>query len=404
MVAIDPDGNSHTVEVVDGISKRARFWAADVPAFGYRVFHITNGIPPKMQAPPINGDPNYTLENDNLLVSFDTNAGCISQILDKRTGKTITGSGLGRLEEDLEEPHDMSAWDIGRISKALPLQRLDYSTRYTGNFKEVTFNYKLADLGGHHPVSTVHQTFRLEKDADMVTCKIECEWNEIGGPKVQSPNMRLCFDSGLPSPTATYDVPFGALSRPIDGHEYPGQKWADIGNADYGVSVLNDSIYGMSATGSSLRLTLIRSSYDPDPDPNPGHHEWNYAIYPHAGTWRQAGTVRRSIEFNQPLVSATVPFDASGKNPLEWGLADFSDPNVVATALKGAEDGDGFVMRCYQSTGAPSTGSVQLGAAFDSARWVNLIEDPLGAAPLSGTKLSLTMKPFEIKTVRLDKR
>jgi alpha-mannosidase len=399
---MDPDGGSHPVEVLDGISKKARFWAADVPAFGYRVFHIVNGPPRVMLSPKI--APDFTLENDNLLVKFDHDFGNISEIVDKRTGRTISSSGLGRIEEQLEADHDMSSWDIGKITKITPLPRGEVSERWTSTYKEITFNYKMEALDASHPASTVRQTFRLEKGADMVTSRVECDWNEVGDGKGGGPNLRLAFDTGLASPKATYDVPFGALSRPMDNREYPGQKWADVGNGDYGVSVLNDSVYGMSATDSTLRLTLIRSSDNPDPEPNPGHHEWNYSIYPHAGTWQQAGTVRRSDEFNQPLVCATVPIDASGSNPLEWGLVDFSDPNVVATSLKGSEDGNGFVVRCYESAGSASSGSVRLGTAFDSANWVDLIEDPIGVAALNGQQLPLSLRPFEIRTVRLDRR
>jgi alpha-mannosidase len=397
-VAVAPDGKSYPVDVLDKVSSRARFWAADVPGYGYRVFHLVNGESSKASVSVRDGG--MTLENANLLVKFDKESGCVSSITDKRSNKTIAASGLGRIEEQFELPNDMSAWDIGKIAKVSQLKPVSFHLNSSDDCAEVVFEYRTDTTDGHS--SPIKQTFRLDGDSDQVTSKVETDWQEIGNPKGFSPMLRVAFDSGLTKPIATYDVPFGALARPVDGREYPGQKWADLTAGDSGLSVLNDAMYGMSATGSTLRLTLIRSSYSPDPQPNPGPHVWNYAIYPHAGSWQQGGTVRRSDEFNQPMVDATVPYDARGSNPLEWGLLDLSDNALVPTALKGSEDGNGIILRMYDSGGIGSEGQATLGRLFRSARTVNLIEDPIGTESLSGNRLTLKLHPFEIRTIRLD--
>ena len=53
-----------------------------------------------------------------------------------------------------------------------------------------------------------------------------------------------------------------------------------------------------------LRLTLLRSPKWPDPDADMGHQHFHYALYPHAGTWKDAMTVRQGWEYNYPLQAA----------------------------------------------------------------------------------------------------
>src|SRR5207248_63425 len=146
-------------------------------------------------------------------------------------------------------------------------------------------------------------------------------------------------------------------TRPTDNTESAALNWGDLGDGKYGVSILNDSKHGYSADGGTMRLSLIRSSYSPDPNPNPGLHHWRYAIVPHSGDWKSAGTVQRAMEFNEPLMSATVPFDAKGSSPLEWSLGSITDPTVVTTGLKLAEKGNDLVLRMYQTTGIPASGA-----------------------------------------------
>lgn len=399
-VAIAPDGKSYSVRVIDDHSSLARFWAADVPAFGYRVFNIANGQP---KAAPVQvRDAGYTLENENLIAEFDKDKGVIRRLVDKKSGHEFAAGGLGRLEADYELPGEMSAWTIGKIARVDQVKPLVSDTKVGPDYADVIFYYEIASTNNPGKETIVKQDFRLESGADKLTCDIDCDWNVIGSPKTPNPMLRVAFDSGLAKPTATYQVAYGALSRPMDGSECAGQEWTELDGDKEGLAIFNDCKYGFSASGSTMWMSLIRSSYEPDPDPNPGHFHWRYAVYPHAGDWREPSVVRGAAEFNTPLLDATVPFDSSGKDPLEWGLLSALDPHVVPTALKGAEDGDGLVLRAYESTGAASSGSVIVNAPFAESETVNFLEDPQDKpARIVGGKVPFALHGFQIKSVEL---
>ena len=58
--------------------------------------------------------------------------------------------------------------------------------------------------------------------------------------------------------------------------------------------------------GNTLRLTLLRSPKWPDAEADMGHHHFHYALYPHAGTWKEALTVRHGYEYNYPLTAVVT--------------------------------------------------------------------------------------------------
>jgi alpha-mannosidase len=310
--------------------------------------------------------------------------------------------GFGRLEAHYEKPQGMSAWVLGQIDRVDSLGFVGTDIRRGHGWAEVEFSYRLArENANRMPDSYLKQTFHFENGSDEIRVKVECDWNHRGSGQQPNPMIRVAFDANFENPVATYHVPFGALSRPADGVEYPALQWGSLSDGKTGISFLNDSKHGYSATGSTMRMSLIRSSFDPDPVPNPGHHVWNYSIYPHEGDWQAGRVTQKAAEFNQPLLQATVPFEARGAAPLEWSPLSVTDPSVVATGLKVAEDDKDLVLRVYQNSKSPSAGSVSFGVPVISALWVNFLEDGLGVAPMKETRLPLSLRGFEIRSVKL---
>ncbi len=75
--------------------------------------------------------------------------------------------------------------------------------------------------------------------------------------------------------------------------------------------------------------------------PTMGHHHFHYALYPHAGTWKDALTVRHGWEYDYPL-QAVVTTAHPGSLPAEHSFASVAPDNVVLTAVKKAEDANGL--------------------------------------------------------------
>ena len=220
--------------------------------------------------------------------------------------------------------------------------------------------------------------------------------------------LKASFPLEVHSMRATFEVQFGAVERPThrntswdeEKFEVCGHRWADLSEAGYGVSLLNDCKYGHDVRGNVLRPTLLRGTESPDPDADRGHHQFTYSLYPHGGDWRQAEIHLEGLQFNHPLIVRRAKPHA-GTLARQWGLLEVSHSNCVVSALKPGKDGS-TVLRVYEATGKPSQGvKIKFLADVVSAHEANLMEDPGGKLETPDDVLSFDMNPFEIKTFLL---
>lgn len=144
----------------------------------------------------------------------------------------------------------------------------------------------------------------------------------------------------------------------------------------YGLSVLNDCKYGFDAQSNIFRLTALRSSARPDPHPDDGVQRFTYSLYPHAGDWQSAHTDEQALALNVPLLA-----ELASPHPAQ-PLPRISVENIgakgdlIVSALKAAEDGDGYILRFYEAQGEETRARIR----FDKpmrAEEVDLLERSL---------------------------
>ena len=176
-----------------------------------------------------------------------------------------------------------------------------------------------------------------------------------------------------------------------------GQKWMDLSEGHYGVSMLNDCKYGHSVRDSVIGLTLIKSGIEPNPTTDQEVHHFTYAIYPHAEKWQAAGTVPQAFFLNQPALAVQ-----GGKPGESFSLAGLDAPNVVLETIKRAEDGDGAIVRMYECENSLTNVTLDWNLPFHAAESCNCLEQPDGEpVEVKDGKITFTVKPYEIKTIRI---
>jgi alpha-mannosidase len=189
-------------------------------------------------------------------------------------------------------------------------------------------------------------------------------------------------------------------------------KFADLSENDYGVSILNDSKYGFATCGNLMRLSLIRAPKAPDAHADMGRHHIRWAILPHQGSLGST-TVRTAFNFNNPLkpVRATKALKASAfSNPIKLT----GNPSLILDTVKRGEDdedvsrgelatrkGKSVVLRIYDSLGGTSKGTIETTLDVKKAWKTNILEDDGEEVKVEQGKISITLKPFEVATFRL---
>jgi alpha-mannosidase len=196
--------------------------------------------------------------------------------------------------------------------------------------------------------------------------------------------------------------------------EVCAQRWVDLSEHGFGVSLLNDCKHGHSVTGSELSLSLLRAPKTPDPTADMGRHVFTYALRPHSGSALDAETTKAAAEYNTPLLTAAsgrVGGSSAGGVPAIFTADETA--GVILDTIKLAEDGAGVVLRLFEAHGGRATGVVRTAALFGSAHRCDILEQPLltpGAAESlvaeadhsgGGITLWVTLRPFEVCTILL---
>ena len=176
----------------------------------------------------------------------------------------------------------------------------------------------------------------------------------------EEPFLKAAFDVAAKDPTATYQTPFATIEKPTDGAEHPALKFADLSDSSGGGAILNDCKYGYSADGNTLRLSLIRTTFNPDPRPNecPQHASWFFL--PHSGPGLSPAIAQAAESFNHPLLATEFHPLISASLPMEKTFLSMSAPNVLITGVKRAEDDSDLIVRFYELTGQPTQTAITM--------------------------------------------
>ena len=252
-----------------------------------------------------------------------------------------------------------------------------------------------------HRHSTFEQDIVIYGGFNRIDFVTRVDWQE------RHTMLKVAFPLDIRATRATYEVQFGAYERPTHRNtswdqqkfEVPGQRWADLSEAGYGVSLLNDSRYGYDAKDNVLRLTLLRGTIWPDPQADRGRHEFTYALLPHAGSWVEGETVRRAWELNVP--ARTCPVRLAWGADVARSFVVLEGAAVVLQTLKPAEDGRGLIMRIYEPNGGRGEAAVKLNIPVREVLECNLVEEDAGPVTLRKGTFRFAIRPFQIRTFRL---
>jgi alpha-mannosidase len=412
------DAAGHPVEsqmlTMDSATNRARLLIlASTPGLGYKTYFVRskNEASSNVKNGQVVQASGMTLKNDYVQMKVDPQTGCITSHLDLRTqtealapSETDTGgpktSVCGNLLQAFyDKPQKWDAWNIDAdFEKQLwDLDKADEVKLVEGGPLRAVIRVKK-----HFQNSTFVQDITMYAGVPRVDVKMQVEWHE------KHILLKVAFPLSARNDKATFEIPYGSIERPTTRNtpaeqakfEVPAQRWADLSDSKHGFSLLNDSKYGYDVKGNVLRLSLLRSPEWPDPHADEGHHEFTYSLYPHAGNWRDAQTVRRGYELNYKLTSVQ-PHKHEGALPAEHSFVGVEGDNVVLTAIKKSEDNQSLILRFYEWEGKEANVKIQLPRGALSASETDLMERATAPLAVRNATVTVHTKPYEIKTVEV---
>jgi len=362
-------------------------FVADLPPLGYATYTLRPR--PAGQAAPLVAAPVATggdtvLENEHLRVEFDPATGYILSLRDKRVEREVF-SGPAARAAVLADPSNTWSHGVYRFDQEVGAFKAT-RTRLIEN-GPVRATLRVESAYGN---SRLVQDFTLYRELDRLDVAVSVDWHE------RYQVLKLNFPANLDAPVATYEIPYGTITRPGTGQEEVGQTWVDLtsgaGEAAYGLSLLNDAKYSFAVSGSDLSLTVLRSpiyaallsvpagTEDDYRFMDQGLQAFHYSLWPHAGPWESGGTVMAAAELNAPALAAPATFHA-GTLPRRAAFIEVESPDVTLTVVKQAEAGDDLILRAVNTSQRASYATIHLNA------WRRAIQSEFG--------------PAEIKTFRV---
>jgi alpha-mannosidase len=364
-------------------SRRKLITEVTLPPFGYRQVRLLDA-----ESSSINNGvtaTNDALENEFYKISFSEN-GEIG-IQDKQTGNEVfSGKKAGCKAIVIDDPSDTWSHDVKTFSNEIgAFGNAKIKVIQEGPVKAII---RVVTKYGN---STLTTDWSLSKGSRNIEANVSLDWHE------HHKMLKFSFPVNIESPTATYEVPYGHIVRATDGDENPGQRWIDLtgqqNGKTFGLTVINDAKYGYNVIGNDMRISVARSAVFAHHRPkvlNPeneyrwmdqGIHTFRMMLVPHNDSWKEVQVVRLAEEFMAPPICIYQGIHG-GKLPKSNSFLAVDKPNIIVSAIKQAEDNNDIIIRCVETSGIPTTISLDL--RFAERTWKG------------------SFRPCEIKTLRMN--
>lgn len=346
---------------------------------------------------PISHLPEFVFDNGEMQVVINTATGLMDSYRVNGTELLKPGSfeltayddtynswGLGTQESRaarrfaLLTPHEGSAFS-GLCDQVVPSVRVIED----GEVRTVVE----AVFGLHH--SYAYQRYLLPKRGTDFEVETGVYWNE------KDMYLKMELPTALENGVYRGQIPF-AWEELAKDSEVVSQKWCGVYNREHQLAVINDGVYGSSFRKGVIGITLLRSAGYSAAD---GHYEKTLREVRHtvrmeqgerlyrfrvtAGSLREvsAGLSQKALVFNEkPYALAINP---PGRGEKCMPVMTLDGGAVMVSALKQAEDGNGYILRLYESMGEAAKARVSI--------------------PCLDINEELPFAPFEIRTFRLEK-
>ncbi|MEO8973787.1 MAG: glycoside hydrolase family 38 C-terminal domain-containing protein [Ktedonobacteraceae bacterium] len=419
----------HTLEVVaaDLTRETIEFVAADLPAYGLKTFWVCpRGLPEivhKERETRLNELVTLPdgIENEWYRVKANPQDGTLT-ITDKPTGTVfsglnqfVDGGDVGDLYTYCPPHHDMLI--------AMPSEAPTIEVVATGPVRatlRVSSRWSL-------PASC--SSDRSERSARMVDCSIVSEITLVPGLRridihtsfentVKDHRIRVLFPVLYTVEDVAAEGTFEVRIRPVSlartadvlewmeepVNTFPQKRFVDISNGHIGLGILNRGLPeyevlqdgpGVPPEGMAVALTLLRcvewlsrgdlstrrghaGPMEHTPEAQClGQYACDYALVPHAGDWEaeEALVLREAQTFNTP-VRALVTDQHEGQHPSLAILLEVEPRELVVSAIKQSNSGNGLIVRIYNPLAHAIEASIRPSIHCTKAFVTNLAEEP----------------------------
>ena len=262
-------------------------------------------------------------------------------------------------------------------------------------------------------------TVTLTEGLERIDFHVDAYWNTY------SHRLRVAFPACF-NGKGVYGIPYGQIQReeyePIYGWagrdgDYPAEHWGGVEGKGISVALLNagtpsyktEAVAGQEET--DLFMSLLRSPTLPcflhEPDyysmtdwdgmRDAGNHSFDYALCVYDTTFADSSVVADASNFS------AAPVQVSGVLSLPQ-LPLMKADNVAITSVKRSEDGNALILRLNEYRGRSGIAEITVPDWAETVEKTNLLERNGIMLPVQNGKVTVDIRPFEIATLKFDRR
>jgi alpha-mannosidase len=361
----------------------------------------------RLQVLPARPRPHLVAQDGKLIIKTETLEvviNCTTGLLDRYrvNGVDFLTPAASRplVIADNEDPWGMTVSSYRDVIGSFGLMTPEDSAAFAGVRAAALAPVRIIEDG---PVRTVVESllrydhsalcmrYKIPKHGTELEIEVRVEWRE------KSRMLKLAFPTPFTGARYLGQVAYGVGELPMDGREAVSQKWSGIFDEMSGqaLTCINDGSYGSDFSAGEMRLSLVRSPgyaghpiYDRpimpqdrySPRTDQGERVYTFWLNGGPATERHTHVEREAQRHNERPF--TLSFFPDGKGEASEPVLILGDPVVVLSAFKKAENGEGYILRLFEPTGAARSARVRL--------------------PRLGIEQTVEFGGFEVKTLRLD--
>jgi alpha-mannosidase len=397
------------------------FLAKDVPPLGYKVFKISD----KASDNPPNDITagSDSLESRFYRIKVDPKTGGISSIYDKELKRELV---------DASAPHKVNQF-VMRWIQSGKIEGPTSVTVQKGQTGPVYGSLIIKAQGPGCPqitqeVMLYNQVKRIDFANRILKDSTPLQEIYFAFPfKVDNPDLRFegsnsvikPFRDQFPGSNTNYyavqhwadvsDGQFGITLSPVESHllEFGGLWPNYCSQAHHGIDPPGfgaDFVKPEQVTKGYMYAFVMSSNFRTNFQPvQQSEILFHYSLTSHEGDWQKGDCARFGWANAEPFIVDEVHGRKDG--PLAADTMSFCSvdkPNVLLTALKQAEDGDGIIIRLIETQGKETTASVTLPhISVADAIMTKLVEENKGRPVFTEHEIQVNLRAFGITTVRI---
>lgn len=406
-------------------------FVAHLPPLGYKVYSVIRGGP--IICEELKTGDQY-IENSLIKVEADPQRGGTLKITDKFTGRAIGGLNCFVDEGDAGDEYNFSPpveHDIKLSSSEFKARVETYNLGAKASMKISVMMALPSRLEGqcrsaelvYSPISTEVTIWPGSKRVDIRT--------EIEN-RASDHRLRVAFPTDVMTEKASADYHYQVIERDVEPKSkgenwvevppttHPQLCWVDVSDGSKGVMIANRGIpeyeVRKSPNGVVIYLTLIRAvgwlSRD-DLVTRKGHAgpalptpeaqclrkmSFEYSLILHEDTWLKSEAYLQGRCFAYPPLGVAVN-EPVEELPKEMSFMRVEPKELVVTALKKWERGDGMIIRFYNISDEKVLCVIKPSFSFSEVWYTNLNEEPVTSVKNIQGKIELAAGPHKVITL-----